>query len=552
MGLKSILNKIFRTGPLWSIRSELNLKVDNKFNEFIQPLNSAIHDTQNLLQDTKNLLHDAINLQQNTVNLIHDASNLAIVQHRQVLSNQDTAFYHAWFSLIHPSFAQALAKMAGGDYRDILPGSHLLLMEIARYYLLQKEGLWQLNHEIARFNTTPGPRPPRPASAPRANGRTKLLIVSGMFPSIEHGGGLRLFDIISQLPDDLTIDLFSVYTPAIDEHSYQLLAGRFDQVKLLGEEEFVEPENFLSWLAGLGRQSVYYDIIQCEYPQSTKLLETVRPFGQKIGFTFMECITKSYLIKLRNSIAEKDFASLGRLSESFWEFAVGELKAAQDTDFQIAVTPEDADFVESVSGVRPEIIPTCLSPTQVVDRIEACPDPGPEGDTVVFLGYFGHFPNIDGVKWYMNGVHREVKRQVPGYRFLVVGAGGDEDFKKLLAGDPSVSYTGRVDDIIPHILRGKVCVLPLISGAGIRGKLNQYSLAGRPSVTTTIGNLGLDYTNGESVLVADTQETFAAAIVRLLTDDGFNRNVTARAKAYAREHFTWGRHLGRLVEIYRS
>ncbi|MDP2105246.1 MAG: hypothetical protein Q8J76_04555, partial [Desulfobulbaceae bacterium] len=73
--MKSIVNSIFRTGPLWSIRRKLNIKVDNKLNEFIQPVNSAVCETKEL--------------QHNAIRLIHDSWNLAVVNHNQVIANQD-------------------------------------------------------------------------------------------------------------------------------------------------------------------------------------------------------------------------------------------------------------------------------------------------------------------------------------------------------------------------------------------------------------------------------------------------------------------------------
>lgn len=538
MGLKAIVDKLLRTGPLGAIRVKLNTTIDNKLNNILQPLNSTITATRDL--------------QYNTVKLVQDAWNLAIVQHNQVVANQEHAFYHSWFSLVYPAFTQALTRIAGDDHQEIVPFSHLLLMEIARNYQ-HPGGLWQLDHEIRRFGTLPGPRPsPPPSPAGQENrGRLKLLVVAGMFPSIEHGGGLRLFDILCQLSESHEIDLFSIYTPKIDEYSFNLLAPRLGKVRLLDESTF-STANLLSWLAELGRGPAYYDVIQCEYPLSVTQIDAVRPFGRKIGFTFMECVTKSLLIKLRNAIADQEFADMGRLAQTFWDFAVKEFKAARDTDFQIAMTEEDAQFIEAVSGIRPEIVPTCLSPSQVLSRIEACRDLTPEADTVMFLGYFDHFPNIDGVKWYLSKVHPKVKRRVPNYRFWVVGAGDTTSLQELSRDDTSVVYSGRVDDIAPYIRRSKVCVLPLISGAGIRGKLNQYSIAGRPSVSTTIGNLGLNYQDGEAVLIADAPEAFSEAIVRLLTDEALNRSMATQAQAYAQAHFTWERHLAHLVEIYRK
>lgn len=558
MGLRTILDKMYNTRPFLAIRKELNRKIDkkihrvieplldNKLNEVVQPLNSALGGIKDQLHDTRHFL-DGRHF--DLVRLLHRT----IDEHAAIVRNQSYTMYPGLQAALYPAFLQILKKISGEDHQDLLGCAHLLLLEIARQYHMIPGGIWQLDHEINLFNAPPPAlleRSVPPADAPVV-GRLKILVVSGMFPCVEHGGGLRLFDIVDQLAGEHEIDLFSIYMPELDQQSLARLEGKLGEVKLLDEVDFTSA-NLLDWLNGLGRAAGHYHVIQCEYPLSARLIPTARPYGRKIGFTFMECVTKSYLIKLRNSIADNDFTHLGQQALSFWEFAVAEMAAARTTDFQIAMTPEDAANITRISGVQPAIVPTCLSPSEVISRVEACRGAAPEGDTVTFLGYFNHFPNIDGVKWYLANVHQAVKRQVPGYRFLVVGAGDTSALQKISGADPSVVYTGRVDDITPHILRGKVCVLPLISGAGIRGKLNQYSIAGRPSVTTTIGNLGLNYQDGQTVLVADSPEDFALAIVRLLTDAELNRTIAAQAQAFAQANFTWERHLARLLEIYRA
>lgn len=545
MGIKTILETIFHAKPFRAIEAAVNKKIDNKLNKFIQPLNSATEELRNSILETKVLL-DGRHLEE--IRLLH----LSFHEYKQIISNQETSFYQCFHSHIYPAFAKAISKIAGDEFKEICQYDLLMLLEIMQGYMFQG-GTWQLNDEVARFNRPPLPsRPLGSTPATRLHkDRLKILIVAGMFPSIEHGGGLRLFDIISQLAEEHDVDLFSVYDPDLDQHSLGLLSNKLGQVKLV-DVAAMTPANIQEWLSSLGRLPGHYHVIQCEYPHSVALIESLQSFGGKIGFTFMECMTKSFLIKMQNAIHEKDFVNLGPFIKWFWKISAAEMQAMAAADFTIAVTPEDADFLERVTGRRPEVIPTCLSPSEVINKVQSSKHIKPEGNTVVFLGYFGHFPNIDSGKWYLHHIHQEVKRHVPDYRFLVVGAGDTSELQKLSSHDASVEYTGRVDDIVPYIMQGKVCILPLISGAGIRGKLNQYSIAGRPSVSTTIGNLGLNYENGKSVLVADEPEDFAAAIVKLLTDDALNQRIAEQAHAYAEENFTWERHLARLVEIYRE
>ena len=61
----------------------------------------------------------------------------------------------------------------------------------------------------------------------------------------------------------------------------------------------------------------------------------------------------------------------------------------------------------------------------------------------------------------------------------------------------------------------------------------------RPIVSTTIGAETFPVRDGEHLLIADTPEQFATAIVRLIDDPAFGRELGRRAGALARLEFDW-------------
>jgi len=145
-----------------------------------------------------------------------------------------------------------------------------------------------------------------------------------------------------------------------------------------------------------------------------------------------------------------------------------------------------------------------------------------------------------------------VKKAIPDYKIYIVGCGNLLKLHELTDGDSSVVITGPVESVVPYILKAKICISPLISGAGIRGKQNQYSVLGRPSVTTSIGNKGLIYKNEDSVLVADEPHDFAKAMIRLLTDEELYGAIQKKAKKIAMDNYTWKAHINELESIYRG
>ena len=77
---------------------------------------------------------------------------------------------------------------------------------------------------------------------------------------------------------------------------------------------------------------------------------------------------------------------------------------------------------------------------------------------------------------------------------------------------------GWVPSVVPYLERARVCVVPLLHGAGVKGKVVESLVAGTPVVTTTIGAEGIELRHGEHVLIADTPEELADGLAHLLTD----------------------------------
>jgi len=135
-------------------------------------------------------------------------------------------------------------------------------------------------------------------------------------------------------------------------------------------------------------------------------------------------------------------------------------------------------------------------------------------------------------------------------RFQVVGAYPPEVVRRL-GDDPAVEVTGRVDDIVRTTAeRGLRCPRP----AGLRyAPQNPRSDGERLSVvSTTIGAEGLGATDGAELLIADSAEAMADAIVRLLHDPATSAAIARRARAFVEARFDWDGIATRLLTTYEA
>jgi len=111
-------------------------------------------------------------------------------------------------------------------------------------------------------------------------------------------------------------------------------------------------------------------------------------------------------------------------------------------------------------------------------------------------------------------------------------------------------FLGEVEDLVGTLQSGKVCLAPLVSGAGIRGKVNQYSSVCRPTVSTRIGACGTPYQHEKSIMIADDPNEFASHIVRLITDRSLYETIRSNANKVAIENFSWKPLINNLENIY--
>lgn len=444
-------------------------------------------------------------------------------------------------------FKSLLERLIPSEKERLSIFSDQILGELARHHAFEPLHPWKLQQQLdAILRGKPSLHSPE-KSRTTAGKPLKILYLTGMFPSIDHAGGLRLFDIISHLSKRHTLDLYSCFHPALDAKSHHALKPYLSADRVVEFHGF-GPADLDAWFHKRGIEPGHYDVIQLEYPQSSVFVDVARKYGARIGFTLMECVSRSRSLDLIRALDEEEPKTLGQTISDLVHYAWVESYALRACDFSVAVTDVDAEFAERMSGVKPHVVISGISEF-VFGKSEPAIAKS-SNKTVAFVGYYDHTPNIEGMKWYLGQIHPVVKKLVPDYRILIIGRGNTHLLQKISSGDPSVVYTGRVDDLAGEIKKAAICISPLISGAGFRGKINQYSYCGKPTISTSIGVSGMPYVHGKSVLVADDSSSFASSIVELLTNDRRHEEITRGAIAVIDQHYSWESIIPRLEAIY--
>lgn len=152
--------------------------------------------------------------------------------------------------------------------------------------------------------------------------------------------------------------------------------------------------------------------------------------------------------------------------------------------------------------------------------------------TMLFVGSLRWPPNRSGVLRFIEQVLPRIRREVPSATLRVVG----EDSAQL-NGKEGVSGAGFVDDLVAEYRAAALVVCPTFSGSGSNVKLAEAAQFGKAAVATGFAARGFEgyLAPGRDMAVADTDEEFAAACVRLLTNDGARRQMEQQALRTAQE-----------------
>lgn len=206
--------------------------------------------------------------------------------------------------------------------------------------------------------------------------------------------------------------------------------------------------------------------------------------------------------------------------------------------FDTIVTCSDVDaaVVQANSSRRVDIV---VAPNGV-DLDAHRPTPLPPTPRIALPATLDYGPNVDGARWFADEVLPRVRDGCPDVEFDIVGR-RPLPAVRALAARPGVAVHGDVPSMAPWIERARVVVVPLRIGTGSRLKALEAMAAGRPVVGTTIGMEGIDVEAGVHAEVTDDPVAMAAAVLRVLDDDGRAGALAAAGRALVEDRYGWDR-----------
>jgi sugar transferase (PEP-CTERM/EpsH1 system associated) len=211
-----------------------------------------------------------------------------------------------------------------------------------------------------------------------------------------------------------------------------------------------------------------------------------------------------------------------------------ERECLEKADHVLTVSEQDRDFFAQF--IAPEKI-TAISTGVDTDFFRPSAD-FEQPHSLIFTGSMDWMPNQDAIFYFGREILPRVRAELADLSVHVVGRSPSTRLRSF--GERiGMVITGRVDDIRPYVQRAAVYIVPLRVGGGTRLKIFEAMAMGKAVVSTSIGAEGLPVTHGVDILLADTAEDFAQAVLQLLRSNEERKRLGAAARALVEKKYGW-------------
>jgi polysaccharide biosynthesis protein PslH len=223
-----------------------------------------------------------------------------------------------------------------------------------------------------------------------------------------------------------------------------------------------------------------------------------------------------------------------------------EHNAFNKADGIAAITQVDAAYFQDSGITRPVIsIPVGIDMSGIKEIKNEKEFPG-----IFHLGSMDWMPNQEGVLWFLDHAWKMIHTEFPDIRLCLAGRNMPSSIKNRK--QDGVSILGEVENAFEFMQSRTIMIVPLLSGSGMRVKIIEGMACGNTIISTSIGAEGINYVNGEDILIADTPDEFLGQVRKCISDPQRCRNIGLQAKRTISEKYDNKVISGKLIQFYQE
>ncbi len=259
------------------------------------------------------------------------------------------------------------------------------------------------------------------------------------------------------------------------------------------------------------------------------------PFARRLGVQAIVCTVHQvgFVAQWRRFQREKSWPLRARRLAGLLSLWLYEQRALRHCDLLVTLSEPDQrtlarwqpklNVVTVPSGVDLAEWPLCRQPQ------------APQ--QVLFVGNYFHPPNVEGALWLAREVWPLVQTQMPEARLMLAGRSPTPEIQQLASA--TIQVPGTVADLREIYRQSRVVAAPIFWGSGVRIKILEGLAAGLPLVTTALAAEGLPLKHEQHALFAETPQTFAAALVRILQAPALGAQLGDAGRKLIADQYDW-------------
>lgn len=220
-----------------------------------------------------------------------------------------------------------------------------------------------------------------------------------------------------------------------------------------------------------------------------------------------------------------------------------EMNALNKVDGIAAITYRDAAFFRGETAVPVIDIPFGVNPDEFIPHYEINENP-----TLYHIGSMNWMPNEEGIYWFLDKIWTKVAKRNPDLQLNLAGRNMPSWLLNLKK--RNINIFGEVPDAKEFVKNNDIAIVPLLSGSGIRIKIIESMAMGKTVITTMVGAEGIQYSEYENIIIADSPAKMVEVICKIVKDPEEAQRIGRNARHLVEDIYDNKKIIERLLIFY--
>lgn len=407
----------------------------------------------------------------------------------------------------------------------------------------------------------------------------KILVVSNTIPHQEGGGGsIRVINLLRVLAQHATVSFLPIPQDGYTDQQIQQFKHNCPEVQFIGDPgvknwhaprskrqalhqriikrvlhsfsseapyramwSAVYLEKISAVLAATLKQDCY-DLIQIEHVELASWLPCF-PGNHVFALDCQDIVSTQLWTFLQ---VEKAWLKRFEILVEWRKFRRFEQRWAKQFDICLVMSQNEGQRLHEVQPrAQVSIVPNGVDTAYFYPSANK-----PAENRLVFTGSMSHLPNADAMLRFCRDILPAIRAQIPAVTLDIVGHSPTPAVKALAASYPGVRVVGQVPDTRPYIWDASLYIAPIRAGGGTRLKILEALACGKAVVATPFACNGLGLEDGRHLILRETAEDFAAAVIDLLQNPAKADQLGATGRGFVVKNYDWASIGMRLFTTY--